>query len=59
MNLRKLVYLAFEKTSQETTTAVYLEAKDGTRYFPRLQSYDDTANRATFLMLDGVPNGDY
>ena len=59
MNLRKLVYLAFEKTSQETTTAVYLEGSDGTRYFPRLQSYDDSTNRATFLMLDGVPNGDY
>ena len=59
MNLQQLVFSAFEQTSQETISAVYLEAADGTKYFPRLQSYDATTNEATFLMLDGVPNGDY
>ena len=32
---------------------------DGTRYYPRLQSWDDVSHTAKFLMLDGLANGPY
>ena len=59
INLRKLVFHAYEQTAQETVSSVYVEGADGTRYFPRLESYDDAMNQAHFLMLDGLANGKY
>ncbi len=46
-------------TSQSSVKAVYVEGADGTKYFPRFDSYDSATNQATFVMLDALPNGDY
>ena len=59
MTLRKLFFTAHEQSAQDTVSAVYVEGADGKRYFPRLDSYDDAANEAHFLMLDGLANGAY
>ena len=29
------------------------------KYFPRIESYDQATNTASFVMLDGLPNGQY
>ncbi len=59
MNLRQLSFLAYEQTSVTTVSAVYIQGSDGTKYFPRLESYDDVTKQAHFLMLDGLANGTY
>lgn len=59
MNLRQLSFLAYERTSVTTVSAVYIQGSDGTKYFPRLESYDDVTKQAHFLMLDGLANGTY
>ena len=40
-------------------SAVYIQGSDGTKYLPRLESYDDVSKQAHFLMLDGLANGTY
>jgi methionine-rich copper-binding protein CopC len=59
VNLQPLAFKAFQQNNQQTLSAVFVQGADGTRYFPRLQSYDPTTNQATFLMLDGLANGTY
>ena len=59
VNVQKLFFNAYEQTSQETVSAVYVQGADGAKYFPRLESYDTATNQAHFLMLDGLPNGTY
>ena len=59
VNLQQLAYAAYLQTSQNTVRAVFIEAADGTHYFPRLQSYDTETGIARFLILDGLPNGDF
>jgi methionine-rich copper-binding protein CopC len=59
INLQALAYQAFQQTSQSTVSSVYVEGEDGTRYYPRLESYDDTTHEAHLLMLDGLANGSY
>jgi methionine-rich copper-binding protein CopC len=59
VNLQPLAFKAFQQNSQDTLSAVFVQGEDGTKYFPRLQSYDPTTNQATFLMLDGLANGTY
>jgi hypothetical protein len=59
VNVPELAYDAFLQTSDTTLSPVYVEAADGTRYFPRLAGYDAATNRARFQMLDGLPNGVY
>ena len=59
VNLRALAFHAFQQISETTLTSVYIQGAGGSRYFPRLQSWDEATHTATFLMLDGLPNGDY
>ena len=59
INIQQLAYQAFEIAAQETLPQVFVEAADGTRYYPRFLAYDRATNQATFQMLDGLPNGSY
>lgn len=58
VNLQQLAYAAFLQVGDNTVSAVFVEVADGTRFFPRLQSYDTATGTARFLMLDGLPNGE-
>ena len=59
INIQQLAFQAFETSAQATLPQVFVEAADGTRYYPRFLSYDRATNQATFQMLDGLPNGSY
>ena len=59
VNLQQLANSAFSSVGQNLTPSVFIEGGDGTRYFPRLQSYDSGTETAQFLMLDGLPNGEF
>lgn len=59
VNLRDLAFRAFEQTSSSAIRPVWIQAADGTIYFPRLIEFNDQTNEATFLLLDGLPNGTY
>jgi hypothetical protein len=63
--LQQLAYLAFESTSQDVIPCVFILAGDGTRYYPRMIEYvnlseaEGGGSEATFLMLDGLGNGQH
>jgi hypothetical protein len=57
VNLPQLLFLAGEQNNSTTVAQVYIKGSDGVRYFPRMVSYDAATNRASFLMLDALPNG--
>ncbi|MFM9960259.1 MAG: DVUA0089 family protein [Planctomycetaceae bacterium] len=59
VNVQQLANSAFTSVSPNTIRAVFIEGTDGTRYFPRLQSYDTATETARFLLLDRLPNGDF
>jgi len=59
VNLQQLAFEAYQQTATGQLGAVYIEAEDGTQYFPRLQSYDAATHQATFLLLAALPNGAY
>lgn len=59
VNVQQLAQSSFQQVGQNTVRAVFIEAADGTRYFPRFESYDATTETARFLMLDDLPNGDF
>jgi hypothetical protein len=59
VNISQLAFQTFQQTTQDTVSAVYVLGTDGTKYFPRFQSYDPASNQATFLMLDRLPVGPY
>ncbi len=59
VNLQRLAYEAFQQTSQSTVESVFVQGPDGTRYLPRLESYDPSTGEARFLMLDALANGTY
>lgn len=59
VNVQQLALSSFQQVGQNTVRAVFIEAADGTRYFPRFESYDAATETAHFLMLDGLPNGDF
>jgi hypothetical protein len=59
MNLQALAFHAFQQTSQDTVSPVFVEGADGIKYYPRLESYDDATHQAQFLMLDRLPQGNY
>ncbi len=59
INLQQLAFQAFEASDQAILPQVFIEASDGTRYYPRFISYDRQSNTATFQMLDRLPNGSY
>jgi hypothetical protein len=40
-------------------SSVYIEGANGTRYYPRLASFDPSSGAADFQLLDALPNGDY
>jgi hypothetical protein len=42
-----------------TLAAVYVQGSGGTKYYPRLVSFDAATNQATFLMLNGLANDTY
>lgn len=57
VNAQILAYLESQESHDLTARPVFVLSADGTRYFPRLQSYDVDSGIATFLMLDALPNG--
>jgi hypothetical protein len=57
VNLAELANTAFNTISDTTVASVFVVGADGHTYFPRLESYDDATNIATFLMLDALPAG--
>ncbi len=64
VNLQELAFEAFQLTAQTTSAPtyippIYLQGADGSKYVPRLESYDSATNTGTFLMLDGLANGSY
>ncbi|MEI7686471.1 MAG: T9SS type A sorting domain-containing protein, partial [Planctomycetota bacterium] len=59
MNLQPLFFQAFEQGSQQTVAAVFVQDADGVKYYPRLISFDQGTNIATFMMMDGLVNGAY
>lgn len=60
VNLQQLAYQAFLQFSQATPSSVFIQPVGGGQHVvPRLQSYDPTTGQASFLMLDGLANGDY
>ncbi len=59
VNIAQLAYQTFQVAAESTISAVYIEGADGTKYFPRFESYDNATNQATFIMLNGLSNGDY
>ena len=59
VNLQALAFFAFEQTAQTSIAAVYVVGPDGTRYYPRLDSYDSATHTATFLLLDRLAGGTF
>ena len=59
VNVQQLAYAAFQQSASDDLSAVYLQGADGTKYFPRFESYDSANFTASFLLLDALPNGDY
>ncbi len=58
VNLQQLAYMAYLQVGENTVSAVFIEGADGTRVFPRLESYDTATGIARLLMLDALPNGE-
>jgi methionine-rich copper-binding protein CopC len=59
INIQQLAFEAFESRAQETLTQIFVVGPDGTKYYPRFESYNRATNEATFLMLDGLADGSY
>ncbi len=59
VNLNELARQAFNQIDQGRLDAAYIQAANGTRYFPRLYRFDAGTNVATFHMYDRLPNGSY
>ncbi len=65
VNLLSLAYTAYNQSLQQTglpdgaLSAATLTDAQGNAAQLRLQSFDDTTNTATFLLLDAVPSGTY
>jgi methionine-rich copper-binding protein CopC len=59
INIQQLAYDAFATLAQTTLTQVFIEGADGTKYYPRFESYNRATNQATFMMLDRLADGSY
>ena len=59
VNLQQLASEAFLQTSDNVTRSVFVQASNGSRVFPRFENFDPASGIATFLMLDGLPSGNY
>ncbi len=58
VNLQQLGYAQYQMSPGTVSVpAVFVRGPDGVDYVPRFVSYDPATNRATFLMLDPLPNG--
>lgn len=58
VDLAQLLYQEYQQTRQNNLNAVQITGPGGP-YYPRFESFDMTTDKATFLMLDGLPPGDY
>lgn len=59
VNAQILAYLESQESHDLTPRPVFVLGADGTRYFPRLQSYEVNSGIASFSMLDALPNGKF
>src|SRR5262249_19630475 len=60
VNIPQLALQTYQVQDPGNASGFYIEAADGTtKSFPRFVSYDSQTNEATFVMLDGLPNGHY
>lgn len=59
VNVRQMAFQTFGETSQNIVPSVFVQATDGSRFYPLLESYDGESNAATFLMLTGLESGEY
>jgi hypothetical protein len=57
VNVAQLASQAYDQTTEDTVSSVFIVGADGHHYFPRLESFDGTTNTAVFLMLDRLPVG--
>jgi hypothetical protein len=59
VNIALLALQTYQVPNPGNASGIYIEGADGKPYYPRFESYDSQTNEATFLMLDGLPNGQY
>jgi hypothetical protein len=59
VNLQELAFQSSVQNVTGTVGPVFVQGMDGSKYYPSLDSYDATTNRATFRMNDGLGNGSY
>jgi len=59
VNLQQLAYQAYQVNAGSALPAVYVLGSNGTRYFPRFDTFDAVTETARFRMLDALPNGAY
>jgi len=57
VDLTQLGYHQDQPAEPGAINAVWVQGSNGVKYHPRLLSYDDATNVATFYLLDAVPNG--
>jgi hypothetical protein len=57
MNLQQLAFAAYQTTTADTLSSVFVRGANGIDYFPRFVGYDPSTFTATFQMLDALPNG--
>lgn len=57
VNLEQLSYQLSQQSTQLALPQVFIRGEDGSTYYPRLLSFDQTSNQATFQLLDRLPNG--
>ncbi len=57
VNLQQTAAEAYLRPDDEAVRSVFITNDDGTVIYPRFDSYDSETQTATFLLLDGLPNG--
>jgi methionine-rich copper-binding protein CopC len=59
VNLNRLAFEAFQQSYGDAIPAIFLQDESGTRFFPRLTTYDPFSGRAEFQMLNRLEAGNY
>jgi hypothetical protein len=59
VNLLQLAMQAFLESQDGHLNAIYIQAADGSRFYPRFRDSVDGGRHGEFLMLDALPNGTY
>src|SRR5262249_566457 len=59
VNLLQLAMQAFLESQDGHLNAIYVQAADGSRFYPRFRDSVDGGRHGEFLMLDALPNGTY